>query len=88
MFKVTLSRAKSAEFPFRPFLSLHEISFFLSDTSVLAEVTQDQAYFHIPKFHTCQSSRFSVLIVQSLKQCQFFNKNLKKKISENVFKMS
>ena len=85
-FKVTLSEQKQAKLAFWPFLSLHKIVFFPSHTSILAEVTHVYAYIHIAKFHTCQSSRFTVMVVQSFKKCKFFNQILWGKISENFSK--
>ena len=70
-FKVTLSEQKQAKLAFWPFLSLHKIVFFPSHTSILAEVTHVYANIHIPKFHTCQLSRFTVMVVQSFKKCKF-----------------
>ena len=71
----TLSGESQRNLYFGHFLSLRQISFFLSDTSILAEVTQDQEFIHIAKFHTFQSSRFRVMKVQSLKKRQFLNKS-------------
>ena len=75
-------RAKSAKLAFWPFLSLHKIVFFPSHTSILAEVTHVYANIHIPKFHTCQPSRFRDMMVQSFKKRQFFNQILGKKLSK------
>ena len=77
-FKVTLA--------FWPFLSLHKIVFFPSHTSILAEVTHVYANIHIPKFHTCQLSRFTVMVVQSFKKCKFFNKNYCENFSKKLKK--
>ena len=85
-FKVTLSEQKQAKLAFWPFLILHKIVFFPSHTSILAEVTHFYAYIHIAKFHTCQSSHFTVMVVQSFKKCKFFNQILGGKISENFSK--
>ena len=68
------------------FLSLHKISFFLSDTFILAEVTHVYAYIHIAKFHNCQWSRFTVMVVQSFKKCKFFNKNYCENFSKKLKK--
>ena len=80
----TLSGESQRNLYFGHFLSLRQISFFLSDTSILAEVTQDQAFSHILKFHTCPSSRFRVMKVQCLKKRQILNKNEIEKFFQRI----
>ena len=79
-------RAKSAKLTFWPFLSFYKIVFFPSHTSILAEVTHVYANIHIPKFHTCQLSHFTVMVVQSFKKCKFFNKNYCENFSKKLKK--
>ena len=43
-------------------------------------------FTYISIFHTCQSSRFTVMVVQSFKKCKFFNKNYCENFSKKLKK--